>query len=295
MVLAAVCLSLPLHLALALWLAGIVTHRPERLQPAVLVGEAQGVGEGPPAGSSAPLERSEPAARSAMPKPQTAPEAAWQSPVVMQGAAIAARPSAGAASASQAVGAPGAGAIGTGVPGATGGVGSTTFFGTHGSGRRFVFLVDKSGSMASDGKMRRAADELMRSLRALPDYTQFRVGLFDTDVRVFPSAGYARARPADLDALAGWLSGAGSQGGTTPVPAFQRLLADGVPDAIFFLSDGEIAPSDPAEIVKVATQPAGTVPVHCVAFGDRRAATQLEAIANATGGDFRFVRLGGAR
>lgn len=294
-VVAAFCLSLPLHLLLAVWLAGIVTQRADRLQPAVLVGEAQGVGEAAPEGTSAPSEIVETATRAVLPQPDSGPVAAWQSPVVGQGAAIAARPSSAVAGPSQAVGAPGAGAIGSGVPGGTGGVGSTTFFGTHGSGRRFLFLVDKSGSMASDGKMQRAVDELMRSLRALPDYTQFRVGLFDTGLRVFPSAGYARARPGDLDTLGGWLSGVGAQGGTTPVPAFQRLLADGAPDAIFFLTDGEIAPSDPAEIVKVATQPAGAVPVHCVAFGDRGAATQLEAIAKATGGDFRFVRLGGAR
>ncbi|NBX12805.1 MAG: hypothetical protein EBR06_03145 [Acidimicrobiia bacterium] len=36
-----------------------------------------------------------------------------------------------------------------------------------------------------------------------------------------------------------------------------------------------------------------TVPVHCVAFGDRDAATQLEAISRATGGQFRFVPISG--
>jgi hypothetical protein len=295
-VVAAICLSLPLHLWLAVWLAGIVVQRPERVQPAVLVGEAQGVADAPPPGlPDAEPVTSEPVM--AVPQASAAPEAAWQSPIVNQGAVVSAAAPAGPDSdaGAQATAAPGAGAIGRGVPGGTGGVGSTTFFGARGSGRRFVFLVDKSASMATDAKMRRATDELMRSLRALPDFTQFRVGLFDTDVRVFPPAGFARARPGDLDRLAAWLATAGPQGGTTPVVAFQRLLADGAPDAIFFLTDGEIAPSDPSAIVMAVTRPTGVVPVHCVAFGDRRAAEQLQSISRDTGGDFRFVPLEGRR
>ena len=292
-VIAALCLSLPLHLSLALWLSGIAVERPERTQPALLVEGAQGLAEVPPGVAlNAPVEAAASPPMDA--PPPTAPEAAWQAPAVASGAVrtpeggvpgeLVQEPMAAAAPSAAAV----RGAQGTG------GLGSTTFFGTSASGRRFAFIVDKSGSMASEGKMQRAADELLRSVRALPDFTQFRVCLFDTGTRTFPEAGWSRARPVQVDRLATWLGRVGPQGGTTPVVAFQGMVADGAPDAIFFLTDGEIAPADPAAIVQAVSRPTGVVPVHCVAFGDPKAAAQLEGIAKATGGDFRFVRLGGA-
>jgi len=91
-----------------------------------------------------------------------------------------------------------------------------------------------------------------------------------------------------------WLGGVRPYGGTTPVHAFEQVMTDAAPpDAIFFMTDGLIPAEDPAAIIKLVTVRGGVIPVHCVAFGDAEAARQLQMIAEATGGQYRFVPLEG--
>lgn len=297
-VLAAICLSIPIHLGLALWLSGILVAAPEAPRQAVLVEAAL-----PGAEASGPQDV-DPGPREMPATPmdlQASPEAeaTWQrtaDPSAAREFSDSGNSSAGAID-SAGPSAPGAVAIGSG--GGTGGVATSTFFGARGSGRRFAFIVDKSGSMAGRGpagpsKMDLAITELLRSVGTLPDFAQFRICLFDTSVRIYPERGFAKAREGETDRLAGWISGTPPFGGTTPQVAFDRVMGEGPPpDAIFFLTDGRIPAEDPAWISQRVVVRGRTVPVHCVAFGDPEAAPQLEAISRATGGQFRFVSLGG--
>jgi hypothetical protein len=299
-VLAALCLSLPLHLSLALWLSGILVERPQRVEQAVLI-EAPGGSHGGEADPAEAAPRQAPEPRSAPPVATAAPtrdaEARWQQPEAAGGAVLdvarSAAPVPGAMDDGLATG-PGSAAVGGGGGGS--GFAGTSFFGAHGTGKRFAFIVDKSGSMNADGKMERALRELLRSVDALPDFAQFRVLLFDTQVASFPERGFARARDSEVDRLGHWLGGALPVGGTTPMVAFDRVMGEGSPpDAIFFMTDGEIGKGDPASIIQRVSGRDGAVPVHCVAFGDARAAEQLQAIARATGGEYRFVPLEGRK
>ena len=288
-VLAALCLSLPVHLSLALWLSGVLVERPERVQQAVLV-EAAGTAAGEQAPAEPPEQAPQPVPALPLATPATVPEAAWQAPAVASGAVLdATRPSGplGADFADAAVAAPGSAAIGAG--GGSGFAG-TTFFGARATGKRFAFIVDKSGSMNAQGKMERAMRELLRSVEALPDFAQFRVLLFDTQATVFPDRGFAKARESEVARLGRWLGDKPPVGGTTPMVAFERVMGEATPpDAIFFMTDGEIGKDDPAAIIRRVTGRDGAVPVHCIAFGDARASAQLAEIARATGGQHRFV------
>jgi hypothetical protein len=295
--LTALCLSIPLHLALALWLSGILVFTPSPVRQAVLVESAL-----PGAESAGPEEVDPgPTQMPSMPvsTPTAAePEARWSSEPsadalldpALQGDASSSGDPVGAA-------APGAVVLGSG--GGTGGVATTTFFGARGTGRRFAFIVDKSGSMArQDGggptRMQTALEELRRATDALPDFVQYRVCLFDTSLLVHPERGFAKAREGERARLARWLDGTVPVGGTTPQVAFDRVLGEGVPpDAIFFLTDGRIPAEDPDWIVKRAKVRGRMVPVHCVVFGDEAAARQLEPVSVATGGEFRFVPIRG--
>jgi len=230
---------------------------------------------------------------------RTDAEAAWErsaDPAAAEHLAESGSPMSGATDAAG-PSAPGSVAIGAG--GGTGGVATSTFFGARGSGRRFAFIVDKSGSMAGRGqgrpsKMDMAVAELLRSVVSLPDFAQFRICLFDTSANVYPERGYAKARAGETERLAGWIGGTPPFGGTMPKVAFDRIMGEGQPpDAIFFLTDGRIPEEDPDWISQRVVVRGRTVPVHCVAFGDRDAATQLEAISRATGGQFRFVPISG--
>lgn len=291
-IVAALALSLPLHLLLALWLASVRVERPERVQQAVLVETVaptpgEDAGEGPPPAAPVPMPAMP---MDALANPAIDPAAI---PSVPQPDAFAATNPEGAFDVSSAAPAlaPGPAVVaGTG----GGGMAATTFFGARASGKRFAFIVDKSGSMQAQGKMKQAVAELVRSVRALPDFAQFRVCFFDTSNTLFPDRGFRKARAADLDQFGAWLGGVRPYGGTTPMHAFEQVMTDATPpDAIFFMTDGLIPQEDPAAIIRLVTVRGGVIPVHCVAFGDAEAARQLQTIAEATGGQYRFVPLEG--
>jgi len=293
--LASLALSIPLHLGLALWLEGFVVNAPLPTQQAVLI-ETTSLMSGVDAQEPAPVLQ--PVSMPALPM-----ESAQPQPMQWQTSAIAGSNDATQASAFTTAGevdavpslAPSVSSI-SASGAAGGGIASTTFFGARATGKRFAFVVDKSGSMNSNSKMHLAVQELLRSVQALPDFAQFRICFFDTSNIVFPERGFRKARAADVQQLASWVTGIRPTGGTMPKVAFDQVMSDGsLPDAIFFMTDGQIPAEDPAWIVRRVTLVNGCIPVNCVAFGDPAAAQQLQMIANATGGQFRFVPVGGGR
>ncbi|NBX26396.1 MAG: hypothetical protein EBQ99_10195 [Planctomycetes bacterium] len=285
---AAFSVSIPLHLALALWLSMQVRQEGPAAEPAVLgeIGtveapEAQPEATSPPATQQAVRPIPMPA------EPTVAADPAWQR--MVESATAEPLAAGGGEIAPAALTAVGSVASGAAAPAA-----GTSFFGVRAKGLRFAFVVDKSASMNHDGRMRRAVDELVRSTDGLPDYALFRVCLFDTRVASFPERGYRKAREADLAQFRAWLGAVAAGGGTTPRVAFEALLQDGAaPDAIFFMTDGEIGGDEPEWIIQRVRMNGRSIPVHCVALGDPAAIRQLEGIAAATGGKFRFIPGGG--
>jgi len=177
------------------------------------------------------------------------------------------------------------------------GTGGTTFFGVSARGRRIGYVVDVSASMEGGGRLWVALDELKRSLSALPDHTWFHVALFSNDVVVPPfQPGWLRATDENLGRMTGWLDREVSTGGgTRPGGAFQRLFGlDPPPDAIFFLTDGEVPPDTPS-LVQRLNQRLQRAVVNTVAFGSEAGRAPLERIASDSSGAFRFVPVGGRR
>ncbi len=184
---------------------------------------------------------------------------------------------------------------GTGL-GAGQGVGAS-FFGLTGSGQRFAYVVDMSGSMGRGGLWVAAATELLRSLRSLPDYVEFKVVLYGSEFMVPPfQTRWIPARRDRLRRVAQWLDGIRATGGTNPRPAFEYLLdaRNPPPDTIFFLTDGEIPPEDAEFIIRSCTDRGPqAIPVNCIAFGgsaqNARAMLVLREIATRTDGQLREV------
>ncbi|MBX3355609.1 MAG: VWA domain-containing protein [Phycisphaeraceae bacterium] len=264
-------ISLPIHLSLMVWLALVVIERP---QPAA--GSVRGVEIAllPDVGLDQLLE-------ARLPDPtQPAIEAASgeSDPLDLPDTPVAGGDSGaldhlGALStgAGDGVLGPGTGQ-GRGDPGLGSGTGGTTFFGVRARGTRFGYVIDKSGSMAFDGRWIRLADELLRSLRELPDSASFCVVFFDTSARAFPTAkeGWARARRGDLERFIRWARPIGPGGGTEPIHGFNHLLSlDVAPDAIFFMTDGEIPPKQASMALAQALRRARPIVIHCIQFQDR--------------------------
>lgn len=187
------------------------------------------------------------------------------------------------------------------------------FFGTSASGRRFIFILDCSGSMQArdGGRFERARDELVASLSRLRPEQEFYVYLFNWST--FPMFGQLAdpgkpipATPDNVAKLRNWLYAIQPDSGTDPRRAL-RGAHEMKPDAIFLLSDGKFnTPSqldllqgwDPSD-TSVFTVVSQLEPLRCqintIAFEDMTAAQGMAKLAAMTEGQFRFVPAPGQR
>lgn len=190
----------------------------------------------------------------------------------------------------------------TGASGAGSGEGSS-FFGLEAKGRRFAYVVDISGSMnaqVTGGRTRwdQTRAELTRSIRALEPEAEFHVQLFASgSLSLFGVRAWSRSSPINKRLVQDGLGGVSPNGGTEPLSAFEEVFAlDPRPDAIYFMSDGEVA--DAGAFIASLRQLGGRdrVSIHCVLVGDagggealRRVENMMQNIARQSGG--RYVRI----
>lgn len=163
---------------------------------------------------------------------------------------------------------------------------SANFYGIEAGGDDFVFVVDMSGSM-NGARFRRARNEVRRSIESLQASQRFFVIFFSDTAWPMPAAELLEANEKNLNATRRWLKQAQCQGGTNPLPAVLHAL-DLHPDAIFLLSDGRFDPEAVSQIHQAQSTP--FTPIHTIGFASREGEPMLRAIAEASGGTYRFVR-----
>jgi len=179
---------------------------------------------------------------------------------------------------------------GMGIEGGAGG-GAASFFGVEAVGRRFAFVVDRSGSMAHSGKWPATQQEMIRAIDALEGNSDFFIMLYSTDA--FALGGRTEWREASRRGKR-WarqeiIRLPAPRGGTDPVPAF-LAIADGLrprPDAIYFMTDGEFPEALAREIIDINSRL--DVPIHCITFVNDRAAPMMQMIAKQSGGTYTHV------
>jgi hypothetical protein len=166
--------------------------------------------------------------------------------------------------------------------------GSAGFFGLEARGKRFVYIVDASGSMRGD-RFQRACAELMRSVSELSDDQGFYVFFFNsaTFPLFFPATaqGPVPATAENKHRLMQWIGHAVADGSTYPKTALFTALAM-QPDAIFVLSDGKF----PERTVRrVTAENESGVVIHSIGFGGQAAEEVLKPLAEQNGGHYKFV------
>ncbi len=167
------------------------------------------------------------------------------------------------------------------------------FFGVSARGKKFVFLVDCSGSMRGV-RWNSARNELIRSLRNLQEEQLFCVLLYSSQSWSYNGnvslASYMTATPENLDLVSAWLNAQSPGGGTLPLPSVKEGLGL-KPDAMFLLSDGELQDDSRGFLLRNnARQSAEDVtPVHTISAGLGYGAELLQVIAGENGGVFRQV------
>ena len=170
------------------------------------------------------------------------------------------------------------------------------FFGINSFGKKFVFVIDCSGSMKGS-RWRRAVNELRQAVNGLEGDQEFLVLLYNTQTKVMldsdlQSAGLSVATSDNKRRMFYWLKKQIPNGSTFPGPAVYAALKLR-PDAIFFLSDG-LLKDNTVNWLKQWNAPrseqgvysaANVVPMNTISL-DGQGEWVMRTIANQNGGVF---------
>jgi len=173
--------------------------------------------------------------------------------------------------------------IGYSATGAVGAASAPGFFGSRGRGTKFVYVVDRSSSMALD-RFDAARNELISSLRRLQPGMFFYVIFFDNRHEAMRASSLQPA--ASLPQFLPWIESQQPGGGTDPEEAM-KLALQLQPDTIWLLSDGQFS-SRLSSVVRDMNRNK-RVAINTIAFHERFGEVQLREIATENNGEYRFV------
>jgi hypothetical protein len=152
-----------------------------------------------------------------------------------------------------------------------GGIGRTSLFGVVGEGYKFVYVIDRSGSMGGKGRqsLRIAKAELIRSFQRLDRVHQFQIVFYNERPVAFNPTGtpgrLAFATDENKQRAIRFLDTIAADGGTDHESAL-RVAIRLRPDVIFFLTDADDPKLSPAQLTKIRHLAAGIV-INTVEFG----------------------------
>ena len=185
----------------------------------------------------------------------------------------------------------------------------TAFFGQAAVGRRFAFILDKSGSMQGQ-RWDTCIRELVSALNALSGDAEFFLVLFSSGILEPPGQkGWTEASADNVSAAIQWVSGIHPDGGTEPAPAFQRVFSLSTKaDAIYFLTDGQLFGFNAADCKRIRdtgnTSAGGFFSsiarmfsprrdqddwdpvINTISLDDKSSAAELQKMAEDTGGNY---------
>jgi hypothetical protein len=165
---------------------------------------------------------------------------------------------------------------------------SASFFGIKASGKRFVFVVDTSGSMHENDRYLRCRQELWNSISAMKYGQQYLIIFFNNNPHPMPENRLVDAKPDQLSRTAKWLLGIGPGGGTHPWESLKRAFIM-KPDAIYLLTDGEFDPAIVAKVDRIQPETKKKIPVHTIAFQSLPGAELLKVISQVSGGQHTYI------
>ncbi len=112
------------------------------------------------------------------------------------------------------------------------------FMGLKGKGTKYVFIVDKSGSMFGR-RFQFATDRLIKFINGVNPNQEFQVFFYNHTHHPMPPANQLiQGNPQNKNGAIGWIRNQTTAGGTNPLPSIKAALALN-PDTIWLLSDGQ--------------------------------------------------------
>ena len=173
------------------------------------------------------------------------------------------------------------------------------FFGTRSYGSDFVFVIDCSSSMSVQYRWDRAVEELVATLDQLDKKQKFLVLLYnDHNFVMFGSGPGQKLIPANREnkrRIKNWLDDATPFAGTKPGDSIKLALKK-KPDAIYFLSDGELRDRTMFDLRFWNVPRRGPdghkrlTPIHTILLGSNFGRKTMRTIAEENNGIFTHVR-----
>ncbi len=185
---------------------------------------------------------------------------------------------------------------GTSIYANTEGKARVTLFGLTGKGYKFVYVLDRSASMAGSGHeaLRILKAELIQSLGGLDEVHQFQIVFYNDKPMVFNPSGatdrLAFATDENKSRAERFIRSITADGGTRHEDAL-KLAIRLHPDVIFFLTDGDDPKLSPAQLDQISRQ-AGGITIHAIELGSGKkpaGKTFLETLAAENGGKYAYV------
>jgi hypothetical protein len=153
-----------------------------------------------------------------------------------------------------------------------GGKTRTRFFGTSGEGYKFVYVIDRSGSMASPHRviMRTVQAELAKSLATLDNVHQFQIIFYNERPTLMNAAGgvgrMTFATEQNKERALAFFDTVVADGGTDHEDALKLAIRLG-PDVIFLLTDADDPKLTSHQLEKIRNMAAG-ITINTIQFGD---------------------------
>jgi len=186
---------------------------------------------------------------------------------------------------------------------------TVSFMGARGTGRNFVYVLDRSSSTGYGNRrspLYVAKNELLASLQSFGEAglreskaIRFQVIFFNNTTAVFNTVGYGgsdksgqllRYDQAAFQKLQHFLGGILAEGGTRPEPALLDAIRMGA-DCIFFMTDGDTRIT-PAQLQRINDAARGAQ-INVVEYGtgNRKRNSNLQKLAADNHGNYVFVDL----
>ncbi|MBO12303.1 MAG: hypothetical protein CMJ68_16275 [Planctomycetaceae bacterium] len=172
--------------------------------------------------------------------------------------------------------------------------GETQFLGIRDQGTRFVYVLDRSGSMDQEHALEVAKAELVTSLQHLDETQQFQVIFYNVQHRLLTLGGREtlhRATDINKTLARQQIARVTPDGGTFHYPALAKALSF-EPEVIYFLTDADANSAiHPGDMERLLRRNRGRTRIHTIKFGLGAELTTnhyVKKLALQNGGRYRY-------
>ena len=163
------------------------------------------------------------------------------------------------------------------------------------TGRKFVFVIDRSHSMGGEGLgvLNRARSELIAAIGGLEDNHEFQIVAYHDSTICISERKLLNATAENKQRVAPFFENVGAFGATNHY--YGLLVGLGFkPDVLMFMTDGGSPDLTPAEIKRVKKLAGGKTQIHCIEFGSggfQTATSFMRKIAQQNQGSYRYINV----